>query len=70
MLYSVVVKFSSDGRMHVQGKEIMISIRSTPERGRANSELVKLLALHFRVEPGRVKIVSGLKSRKKLVEIL
>jgi uncharacterized protein (TIGR00251 family) len=64
------VKFSSDKKLQIQGNEITISIRSAPERGRANSELVKLLARHFRVEPGRVRIVSGLKSRKKLVEIL
>jgi hypothetical protein len=64
------VKFSSDKKLQIQGNEITISIRSAPERGRANSELVKLLARHFRVEPSRVRIVSGLKSRKKLVEIL
>jgi hypothetical protein len=68
--YSVSVRFSSDGRIQVSGDEIAISIRSPPERGRANRELVKKLAAHFGVSEDRVRIISGLKSRKKLVEVL
>lgn len=70
MRYSVSVRFSSDGRIQVSGDEIAISIRSPPERGRANRELVKKLAAHFGVSEDRVRIISGLKSRKKLVEVL
>jgi uncharacterized protein (TIGR00251 family) len=68
--YSVSVRFSPDGRLEVSGNEIAISIRSPPERGRANRELVKKLAEHFGVGEDRVRIVSGLASRKKLVEVL
>lgn len=70
MRYSVFVRFSSDGRIEVNGDEITISIKSPPERGGANRELAKKLAAHFRVGEDRVRIVSGLASRKKLVEIL
>ena len=69
MIYSVLVKFSSDGKLEVQGNEITASIKSPPERGRANAELVKILSRHFGVESSRIRIVSGLTSRKKLVEI-
>jgi uncharacterized protein (TIGR00251 family) len=68
--YSVSVRFSSDGRLEVNGDEIAISIRSQPERGRANRELVKKLAAYFGVGEERVRIISGLTSRKKLVEVL
>jgi uncharacterized protein len=68
--YSVSVRFSSDGRLEVNGDEIAVSIKSQPERGRANRELVKKLAAHFGVGEDRVKIISGLTSRKKLVEVL
>lgn len=70
MRYSVSVRFSSDSKLEVNGNEISISIRSPPERGRANRELVKRLAAHFGVGEDRVRIVSGLASRKKMVEVL
>ncbi|HXV46924.1 MAG TPA: DUF167 domain-containing protein [Nitrososphaera sp.] len=70
MRYSVSVRFSSDGRIEVNGDEISISIKSPPERGKANRELVKKLAAHFGVGEERVRIISGLRSRKKLVEVL
>jgi uncharacterized protein (TIGR00251 family) len=68
--YSVSVRFSSDGRIEVNGDEISISIKSPPERGKANRELVKKLAAHFGVGEDRIRIISGLTSRKKLVEVL
>ena len=70
MRYSVSVRFSSDGQLKVNGDEISISIKSPPERGKANRELVKKLAEHFGVREDRIRIVSGLSSRKKLVEVL
>jgi hypothetical protein len=53
----------------VAGDEITVSIKSQPERGRANRELVKKLAAHFGVSAQDVRILSGLASRKKVVEI-
>ena len=69
MRYRVSVRFSPDGQVEVNDDEIAISIKSPPERGKANRELVKKLAEHFGVAESRVRIVSGLMSRKKLVEI-
>ena len=70
MWYSVSVRFSSDGRLEVSGDEIAISIKSEPERGKANRELIRKLAAHFGISEDRVRIVSGLTSRKKIVEVL
>jgi uncharacterized protein (TIGR00251 family) len=67
--YSVSVRFSSDNKLEISGKEIAISIKSEPERGKANRELVKKLAKHFGVSEDRIRIVSGLTSRKKIVEV-
>jgi uncharacterized protein (TIGR00251 family) len=69
MRYSVSVRFGSDGKLEVSGDEISISIKSEPERGKANRELVKKLAKHFEVGEDRIRIVSGLTSRKKIVEV-
>lgn len=67
--YRVTVRFSPDGRLDVAGDEISISIKEKPERGKANRELVKRLAKHFDVPESGVSILSGLASRKKLVDI-
>lgn len=69
MRYHVTVRFSADGRLEVSGDEISVSIKSKPERGKANRELVKRLADHFGVSESSISILSGLASRKKLVEI-
>lgn len=56
--------------MILNGNEIEIGIKSEPERGRANRELVKRLAEHFGVPVQNVRIVSGHTSRKKLIDIV
>ena len=70
MRYNVKVRFASDGRIVVAGDEIVVSIRSPPEKGKANRELVTILARHFGVDTDRIRIVSGAASRKKVVELL
>lgn len=67
--YLVTVRFSPDGKVSVAGDEIAISIKSQPERGKANRELVKKLSQHFGVPEASVRIVSGLTSRKKVIEV-
>ena len=42
-------------------------LKSSPENGKANAELSKLLHNYFKAE---VRIKSGLKSRNKIIEIL
>jgi uncharacterized protein (TIGR00251 family) len=53
----------------VIGNEISVSIKSKPERGRANKELVQKLAKHFHVSQDKVHIISGFTSTKKIVGI-
>jgi uncharacterized protein (TIGR00251 family) len=48
---------------------VKISIKSAPEKGRANKELVFFLARTFDVPRENVKIVSGASSRQKMVKI-
>lgn len=67
--YTVFVKFNPSGAILVNGSEITVSLRSKPEKGKANRELIYKLADHFGVPKNRVRIISGLTSRKKIVEI-
>ncbi len=69
MRYSVYVKFNPTERVEVSGNEITIWLRSKPERGKANRELVERLASYFEVSMNKVHIITGLTSTKKLVEI-
>ncbi|WP_373529804.1 DUF167 domain-containing protein [Nostoc sp.] len=44
-------------------------LKSPPVDGKANEELIKLLAKKFDVAKSHIKIKSGLSSRQKLIEI-
>lgn len=46
-----------------------VAVEEPPIRGRANQAIIKALARHFRVPPTKVRIVSGHKSRQKVIEI-
>ncbi|HEV2193855.1 MAG TPA: DUF167 domain-containing protein [Nitrosopumilaceae archaeon] len=51
-------------------KLICIGIKSKPQKGEANKELIKKLSKHFNVSQSQVKITSEEKSRKKLIQII
>ncbi|AFZ22473.1 hypothetical protein Cylst_0095 [Cylindrospermum stagnale PCC 7417] len=48
---------------------LTVHLKSPPVDGKANEELIKLLAEKFAVPKSYVRIKSGLSSRQKLVEI-
>jgi len=48
----------------------VISISSPPEKGKANKEIVKTLAKYFYTSISKINIVSGEKSKEKIIEIL
>lgn len=47
-----------------------IRLKSAPKKGKANQELVKLLAQYFEISKNQVKIVRGQKSKNKIILIL
>ncbi len=69
MRYEVEVRFHRDF-IEVSENRIIIGLTSRPERGRANRELIRKLAKHFNLPQSHVRIVSGVRSRKKVVEII
>lgn len=46
-----------------------MSLKSRPEGGKANRELIKKLADYYGVNTGGIRIVSGRTSKKKIVEV-
>lgn len=49
--------------------EYRVRVHAPPAKGEANKEVMKTLASHFGVPASCVKIVRGMKSRKKAVLI-
>ena len=45
MHYTVFVKFNPSGKIEVNGNEITICLRSKPERGKANKEMIERLTI-------------------------
>jgi uncharacterized protein (TIGR00251 family) len=46
-----------------------VAVTAVPREGRANQAVIEALADYFRVARSRVRIVRGLTSRHKIVEI-
>jgi len=56
------VKEIGDGKLE-------IAVREPAERNLANSRIMDLVALHFSVPAGKVRFVSGARSRNKVFRI-
>jgi uncharacterized protein (TIGR00251 family) len=52
------------------GGRVKVRLAARAVDGKANEALIDFLAEHYRVPRTRVRIVSGLKSRQKRVEIV
>lgn len=51
-------------------REIEIKIAEVPVEGMANKTLIDFLAKYFKIQKKYIKIVSGFKSRNKIIEII
>jgi len=51
------------------GNDLKIWVKGQPQEGQANRCVIQLLAKHFKVTKNQVKIIAGLKSRNKIIEI-
>ena len=47
--------------------EYKVRVLSPPSEGKANKEVIAVLASYFHLPPSRVKILKGKKSREKIV---
>lgn len=57
------------GILEDKGEVLKIGLKSTPQQGKANEELIDFLAGHFKVKRSAVIIKRGLTSRDKTVLI-
>jgi len=53
-----------------EGEILKVKVSSPPSKGKANKEVIELLANFFEVKKNCIRIVKGEKSREKIIEIL
>jgi uncharacterized protein (TIGR00251 family) len=52
-----------------KGDSFIIKVKEPPKEGKANQAVIKLLADHFGVPQSQVRILSGFRSRNKVIEV-
>jgi uncharacterized protein (TIGR00251 family) len=53
-----------------EGDSFIVKVKEPPKEGKANQAVIKLLAQHFGVPQSQVRILSGFRSRSKVIEII
>lgn len=53
----------------IDEKNLAIKVRARPIDGEANKRIIELLSEYYKVPKSRIEIVSGLKSKTKIIEI-
>jgi uncharacterized protein (TIGR00251 family) len=69
MNLNIRVKFGSKVNV-LEGDPMQVTLTQPPEKGRANKQLIEVLAKYFKIQKNQVKLISGARSRNKVVEIL
>jgi len=52
-----------------EGDSFIVKVKEPPKEGKANQAVIKLLAEHFGVPQNQVRILSGFRSRSKVIEV-
>lgn len=65
----VKVRASKSRVLGVKAGKLSVALAAAPVDGEANQELIDTLAAHFELPRRQVRLVSGERSRRKLVEL-
>ena len=69
LLVRVKPRAKRAGLLGRHGEGIKVAVRSAPERGRANSEMIELLAEALELRAGDLELVSGAGSQDKRLRV-
>ena len=64
-----VIPKSGQSKLKFEGKTLRVWLKSAPEDGKANDELVRILADKLEISLASIKISRGFSSRNKIVDI-
>ena len=53
----------------INNKKLFVKTTATPEKGKANKQVILLLAKFYKISKNQLEIVSGLKSKNKIIKI-
>lgn len=53
----------------IDENHFIVKIKELPEKGKANQEVIKIIAQYFKVSLSQVAIISGLKSKNKIIYV-
>jgi len=48
----------------------IISTNAPPEKGKANKDIIKIISDHFKISKSKIIIISGEKSKEKIIDLL
>jgi hypothetical protein len=60
---------SKNEEVSQEGDNFIVKVKEPPKEGRANQAVIKLLAQYFGIPQSQVRILSGFKSRNKVIEV-
>lgn len=66
----VKLKYKEEKCEKIGENYFLLFVKDMPIEGKANKAVVKILADYFGVSKSRIKIIFGLKSREKIIEIV
>lgn len=67
IILDIIVRPGSKEDEVIEGTPLIVKLKAKAKEGKANTALIKLLSKHYKAE---VRIISGLKSKKKKVIML
>ncbi len=71
MIISVkVVANARQNRVKEEGERYKVYLTAPPAEGRANKLLIGLLSDYFKVKKSGIKIISGILSKSKTIEVI
>ena len=64
-----IPRASVSGIEELKENELKVKLKTVPVEGKANRELIKLLADYYNIPKSRIEIVKGQTSRNKIIEL-
>jgi len=61
---------SKTEEINQEGDNFVVEVKEPPKEGKANQAVIRLLAKHFSVSQGQVRILSGFRGKSKVIEIV
>lgn len=61
---------SRPGIVKISDTNFKISVSESPEKGKANAAVTRVLAEYLKIAPSRIFIVAGTTSKNKIVEVI